>query len=477
VKPTLAFGISFAPSDIDPSEGTGQYKIVTGLAYEALIHMEPNGTFSPGLATGWRISKGNTRFVFTLRHDARFSDGTPVTARAVAAWLNYVQHAPANATGLGEFGKSPSFTAAGKWTVRISLKSPEPSIPWILSDDDATWGLVAGPKCFSHAKLTKATCGAGPYMLVPGQTVASDHYTFVPNPYYYDPSKQYWRKVSVKVVTTPSSMLQALQSGQLDVAEGDSTTMAAARAAGFKVTVAPDETLDFFLNVSGSLEKALADIRVRQALNYALNRPVLAKTIVGFGTDEVFGLGGFNKKYNDYYHYNPAKAKALLAAAGYANGLTIGPVDVDAWNGQLGTPIAEAVASQLAAVGVTLKLQPENTVASWGNLYATSPMFEVGPTFVPESPAYIQILTQTAAPFDVHDPILTSLGAAAKKAADPTKYYQRLTARAVTQAYFLPIVAAASSTGIWYSTKKVKGVQPGADRGNGPVATEWSPGK
>src|SRR5689334_2215426 len=64
-KPTLAVGIGFAPSSIDPSYGTGLFKDVTAIPYEALIHDGPNGTLSPGLATSWRTLPGNTRFVLS----------------------------------------------------------------------------------------------------------------------------------------------------------------------------------------------------------------------------------------------------------------------------------------------------------------------------------------------------------------------------------------------------------------------------
>src|SRR5246127_4165948 len=90
-KPVLTMGITNYTSTLNPAiAGGGDEAMPIDLAYESLTHQEPNGDIGPGLATSWHyIGNTNTEFSLTLRPNARFSDGTPVTASAVKAWLDY----------------------------------------------------------------------------------------------------------------------------------------------------------------------------------------------------------------------------------------------------------------------------------------------------------------------------------------------------------------------------------------------------
>src|ERR1700722_12653875 len=90
-KPVLTMGINNYTSTLNPAiAGGGDEAMPIDLAYASLTHQEPNGDIGPGLATSWHyIGTTNTEFSLTLRPNARFSDGTPVTASAVKAWLDY----------------------------------------------------------------------------------------------------------------------------------------------------------------------------------------------------------------------------------------------------------------------------------------------------------------------------------------------------------------------------------------------------
>ena len=76
-------------------------------------------------------------------------------------------------------------------------------------------------------------------MLDPAQTVTGDHYIFVQNPNYWDKTRQHWKPVTVRAITNPSSMIQAMQAGQVQAALGDATTLTAAASAGLNVTAPP----------------------------------------------------------------------------------------------------------------------------------------------------------------------------------------------------------------------------------------------
>ena len=116
-------------------------------------------------------------------------------------------------------------------------------------------------------------------MAVPAQSIPGSVYTFTPNPYFYDQSAIHFSTVVVKIISQTSTMLEAIKSGQLDVAAGDITTASADRAAGLNVIAAPSEFV--MINIldrgpktpDGSATNPLASLQVRhQALNYAVNR-------------------------------------------------------------------------------------------------------------------------------------------------------------------------------------------------------------
>src|SRR5689334_20519153 len=106
-KPTLTIGgPELCVVSIDPTYGGLNYDNAFGLAYESLIPMKGdagvNGPFTSGLATSWKVSQGNKRIRLTLGHDARYSDGTPVTAQSVKTYLEFAfKHSGASHDFLG----------------------------------------------------------------------------------------------------------------------------------------------------------------------------------------------------------------------------------------------------------------------------------------------------------------------------------------------------------------------------------------
>jgi peptide/nickel transport system substrate-binding protein len=148
-KPVLKLMASY--SNNDPATG-GDLNDVYGvsLAYAALIHVSPSGSLVPELAANWHyVGASHKVFEFTLRRGARFSDGSPVTARSVATWLSYFS----KKSDIGsQYGKVSSIKAVGSLTVRISDSAPNPVFPYMLSDQ-ADSGFVASGKCATYPSL------------------------------------------------------------------------------------------------------------------------------------------------------------------------------------------------------------------------------------------------------------------------------------------------------------------------------------
>src|SRR5215472_15485822 len=143
-------GLTNYTTTLNPAiAGGGDQMMPIDLAYTSLIHLEPDGNFGPGLATSWHyIGKTNTEFTLTLRRGARFSDGTPVTASAVKAWLDYSYFTvKGNITAAL---KLKSIDTTGQWTVNLHLSAPNSAVPYLLTEPNM-FGFIGSPKAIAHA--------------------------------------------------------------------------------------------------------------------------------------------------------------------------------------------------------------------------------------------------------------------------------------------------------------------------------------
>lgn len=360
---TLTVALALAPQSLNPGkDGNGGQNIVQWLAYEPLIRANSDGTYSPGLATKWSyVGTDNQAFEMTIRTDAKFADGTPVTAQAVADTINYYI---ANPGPLSHFMYGiTKATVKDDQTVAIALNKPNPILPQVFSQV-ANWGDVISPAGLKNPDaLTTSTFGAGPYTLDTAQTVAGDHYTFERNKLYWNNAATHYDKVVVKVIPDANSALQALRSGQIqaDMNSIGNIVDQAKTTSGVDVATGPGAAQALFLmDRAGQTTPALGKTEVRQALNYAVDRSAIAKAIGGglTPTDQVApqGTDGYDSALADAYSYDPAKAKQLLAQAGYPHGfsftaLSISPYDTDT--------IAQAIADQLGKIGVKMTIKSD----------------------------------------------------------------------------------------------------------------------
>jgi peptide/nickel transport system substrate-binding protein len=359
----LTIALIAEPNSLDPLQNfDGLPQMVYQLlAYEPLIEINQAGQLIPGLATKWGYVAGsnNTEFSLTIRQGAEFADGTKVTTQAVANSFNYFAK---NATGptSGNF-VGMSATAGAPDTVTIKSKTPNPVLPELLTSNDMAGDVIsaAGIAAGNQGRAV-ATYGAGPFMYEASQSVAGDHYTYVKNPRFFDASNVKLAKVVIKVIANAYSAANALRSGQIDVMQGENQLISSVKSFGGEVV---SSNLPFFpwqvLDWQGKATPALKDVRVRQAMNYAIDRPAVTKAVWGqYGSaldqPSIPGYDGYDPSLANAYPYNPQKAKELLAAAGYPHGFSTSALY---YPGQPGASEAnQAVAAQLANVGIKVML-------------------------------------------------------------------------------------------------------------------------
>lgn len=358
---TLTVAVSTPPISMDPTTAGNGLPLAwyMAVAYEPLIQRDPDGATSPGLATSWEYSEDRLSFVLQLREGVTFSDGDDLTAEAVVAWL---EHYKANGSFSGTwFSNVAAFEATGPLEVTIRLSAPDPMLPWGLGQAGNA-GAIVSPTGLANADLLGTeTHGAGPYMLDSDATVANSSYVFVKNPNYWDPDAQHYEKIVFTVIADQNSALAALRSGQVQVAQGSASTAEAALEAGLTVSQGPSAMVGaYFADFDGTVVPQFADLRVRQALNYAIDREAITTAVYGeFGTPTALytppGIAGFLPELEETYPYDPEKAKELLADAGYPDGFGFTMlVQTGIDNGDL---LAEAMVAQWREIGVNVELK------------------------------------------------------------------------------------------------------------------------
>lgn len=353
----LTIGMPFSPLSMDPSiSGNGRAGVHLSPAYEPLIRTQADGKFAPGLATAWQISADSKEATFTLRQNAKFSDGEPVTAEAVKKSIDYF------VSKKGPFSANLS-TMTGievldKYKLRIKLSAPQPGL---LSLFDAYFnsGDIISPKALENpAQLGTATFGAGPYKLDTAATITGKSYTYVPNEHYHDKSRIKWDKVVVQVFEDQNAGIQAMKAGQLKVLVSDPFTgnaNAGNLSADVRIVSDPVQWTGLILaDRDGVFQPELKDVRVRQAINYALDRKLISQALFGKMAEPTVqlqskGFLGYDPEIEKRYPYNPEKAKALLAEAGYPNGFEL---KLQYVNNTLSRFLTMAVAGQLKKVGI-----------------------------------------------------------------------------------------------------------------------------
>jgi peptide/nickel transport system substrate-binding protein len=448
-KDTLTVVTAGAPASLDPAKANvGSDNWFVNLAYDTVLRQGPNGKVAPGLATKWGyVGTGNKDFEFTLRGGLTFADGTPLNAGAAAASIDYSRK---NGLNVSWTSSIASVTATGPLTVRVHCSGPNPILPQLLTQVLMIGSIVSPKGLASPGAMGTHSFGAGPYVLDAAHTASGDHYTYTPNPHYWDKEKIHWKKVVIKVVSNPNSALQAVRTGQADAVAITADQAGTATAAGLEVTGAPNVFVGVNLaDRRGTIAEPLKDLRVRRALNYAVNRAAITKAVVqshGHPTSEISlpGLDGFAADYDNHYPYDPVKAKRLLAEAGYPHGFKLRMETQGFFGIDL---VTQAVVQQWKEIGVTADVTTDTSVGQW-LASATSRKYPAlgfgygGATGYALSLDWMLPHATAFNPFATSDPELTRMltAAAAAPAGKQPALYQKVMRFVVDQAWFVSVM-------------------------------------
>lgn len=287
--------------------------------YDNLVLRTPDGEYLPNLATEWSWNDDQTVLTMDLRTDVTFTDGASFDAEVAKANLdNFIN-------GNGPYAGTMSgveVSVVDADTIELALSAPNPDFIYYLA---TTGSFMASPNALGTEALATQPVGSGPYTLSPSSLPGSS-IIFDLNPNYWDQQKQQWLRINMNILPDENARLNALLSGQVDTALLGTSLASTATEAGKTMN---ENYVDFsgllLFDHNGQLGTALEDTRVRQAIAYALDREAMLESIqLGFGevTNQVYGTGAsaYIPELDNYYSYDPEKAKQLLAEAGYPNG-------------------------------------------------------------------------------------------------------------------------------------------------------------
>src|SRR5256886_1890477 len=348
---TWGIHVSLAPTWFDPAETTGivtPFMLMYAL-HDAMVKPLPGNPLAPSLAESWTVSPDGLAYEFSLRKGTRFHNGEPVTGEDVK--YSFERYRGAASKTFKE--RVAAIEIPGPGRVRIRLKEPWPDFLTFYSSATGAGWIV--PKKYveqvGDEGFKKHPIGAGPYRFV----------SFTPGvELVLEAVDQYWRRAPqvkrlvFKAIPDPSTRFAALKRGEIDISYWMTASLGEElqRTPGLtlKPAIANNSYWVYFVD-QWDPKSPWHDRRVRLAANHAIDRQ-------GINQAETLGFsrltGSIIPRIFQFAlsveppAYDPARAKKLLAEAGYANGLDAGRFYPFPPYNSMG----EAIQSQLQAVGI-----------------------------------------------------------------------------------------------------------------------------
>ena len=366
---TLEIAVDQSPVGLDPDIVTAfsSFAVVDQI-YEGLLEVNSKLQLEPALATSWTVSPDGLSYTFELRQGVKFHNGRAMTSADVVYSFDRIMDPNTGSPQASRFSEVSKIEATGPYEVRFTLK--EPFAPFLANL--ANLYVVPKEVVEANGNLQKVAVGTGPFEL---EKVVPDTYVLLKaNPDYYRPGEPKVAELKFNVVPEASTRAAGLRTGtyQLLPTVDPVTAQTLKNAGGVKVMGTQDLAYSLLgLNVS---RKPFDDPRVHQAINYAVNRSDIVQAVY-LGNAVAGGpvspaLKDWAVPVSQFACYQPsvAKAKQLLADAGYPDGfkttiITFGTIKEVA-------DTAQVLQAQLAQVGIDAKVDVEEFgkfVQDWKN--------------------------------------------------------------------------------------------------------------
>lgn len=367
---TLQIGLSSPVNTLDPHfYSTTPNNSASFHIYDRLVHRSPAGRIEPGLALSWR-PVSDTVWEFRLRPGVTWHDGRPFTAQDVAFSLDRAKDVPNSLGGFSNLVRPiTAIDIVDPHTVRVGTAAPAPNLPSDLSFIAIVSEHVGRGATTADYNAGRVNMGTGPYRFV--SHVSGDRLVLSRNDAWWG-QRPAWQAVTLRMISNIGARTAALLTGEVEIIEAPSATdLQRLRQEGtIDIHAAPGGRIAYINPIFAPAEGApaitdnngtpieptpLRSQKVRQALSLAINRPAIAERLLlgtGIATGQWLPPGSFSSVPEiGVPAYDPARARALLAEAGFPDGFRM-TLSTASDRTPYATEVAQAVAQMWTRIGV-----------------------------------------------------------------------------------------------------------------------------
>lgn len=366
---TLELAVDSSPAGLDPHIITAfSSTAILSQIYDGLMEVNADLEVEPALATSYAVSADGLSYLFNLREGVKFHNGRTMTADDVVYSFERIVNPETGSPVASRFAQVESVIAEGANAVRITLKAP--FAPFL--QNLAFLSVVPREVVEANGNLQQVAVGTGPFMLT---EIVPDTYTLLSaNPDYYRPGEPGVAAVRYNVIPEASTRAAGIRTGAFHIIPDVDPATAQTLGSVAGITLMGIQELSYSLIGMNTVRAPFDNPLVRRALNMALDREEIIEAVY-FGNAAVGGplspaLTSWALPIDDFacYANTAADAKALLAEAGYPNGIDIEIVTLGSLN--VVVDVAQVVQAQLADAGIRATVTVEevgNFVQRWRN--------------------------------------------------------------------------------------------------------------
>ena len=312
----LVWALSGNPDTLDPQKtaGTLTFQTVRSI-FDTLVEPDAKGQIVGALAERWQTSADNLTWTFALRQGVQFHNGDPLTSADVKATFERIRNKEFASPKASEYAAITSIETPDQNTVVFKLSKPFSPLLAALASG---WGAIL-PKSLIDAghDFSSNPVGTGPFVFK--EWVRDNRIVLAKNPGYWMKGLPRFDSLIFQIIPERAVQVQGLISGQIDGSDIiDQEDVPMLESSG-KVNIERPLTAQIFVLAMNCSKPPLNDLRVRQAVNYAIDKQAVLDVAYGGGKPIGTFMNYGNAYYRDFtslYPYDPAKARSLLAQAG-----------------------------------------------------------------------------------------------------------------------------------------------------------------